>query len=95
MTGHGERLGRWFLGLGFEDLPPDVVAHTKLHILDAIGVALLVGTKPYGKVVRQAALDMGGGRRQPNPWFRRPRPGGAGGAGQRHHGGRAGFQRYP
>ncbi|MDP6120989.1 MAG: MmgE/PrpD family protein [Rhodospirillales bacterium] len=61
MTGHSERLGRWFLGLGFEDLPPDVVANTKLHILDAIGLALLVGTKRYGKVVRGSALNMGRG----------------------------------
>jgi len=61
VTVHSERLGRWFLGLGFEDLPPDVVANTKLHVLDAIGLALLVGTKRYGQVIRRAALDMGRG----------------------------------
>ena len=56
-----ERLVRWYFGLGHGDLPADVAANARLHLLDIVGLALLVGTQPFGAMVRQAAAAMGGG----------------------------------
>ena len=58
---YSERLVRWFLGLGYDDLPADVVENTRLHVLDIIGLALLVGTQPFAGVVRRAVGAMGSG----------------------------------
>jgi len=48
-------LGRWAVRLGFDDLPPDVVAATKDRMLDVIGLALAGAGTPFGRSVRAAA----------------------------------------
>src|ERR1051325_2394220 len=42
----------WVAGLSFSDLPPDVVATTKLRVLDVIGLSLAGSTTPLGVSVR-------------------------------------------
>jgi 2-methylcitrate dehydratase PrpD len=49
-------LARWAAGLTFEDLPPDIVAATKLRVLDVIGLALAGAETDFGRSVRGAAL---------------------------------------
>jgi 2-methylcitrate dehydratase PrpD len=51
-------LGDWVSQIGFVDLPPDVVAATKLRVLDVIGLALAGSETAYGGSVRAAALAM-------------------------------------
>lgn len=49
-------LARWASSLTFEDLPSDVVASTKLRIMDVIGLALAGAETDFGRSVRAAAL---------------------------------------
>jgi 2-methylcitrate dehydratase PrpD len=49
-------LARWAAGVTFEDLPQDVIAYTKLRILDVIGLALAGAETAFGRSVRDAAL---------------------------------------
>ena len=42
----------WVAGLTFTDLPADVVATTKLRVLDVIGLSLAGSTTPLGASVR-------------------------------------------
>jgi 2-methylcitrate dehydratase PrpD len=49
-------LARWTAGLAFEDLPQDIVAATKLRVLDVIGLALAGAETDFGRSVRGAAL---------------------------------------
>ncbi len=49
-------LARWAAGVTFEDLPEDVVAATKLRIMDVIGLALAGAETDFGRSVRDAAL---------------------------------------
>jgi 2-methylcitrate dehydratase PrpD len=48
-------LARWAAGVTFEDLPQDIVASTKLRILDVIGLALAGAETDFGRSVREAA----------------------------------------
>jgi 2-methylcitrate dehydratase PrpD len=59
MPGYSEQLAQWCAGLQFSDLPADVVASTKLRVLDVIGLALAAVPLATGKSVRAAALAMG------------------------------------
>ncbi len=61
MPGYSEQLAQWCAGLKFTDLPADVVASTRLRVLDVIGLALAAVPLPTGKSVRAAALAMGKG----------------------------------
>lgn len=61
MAGYSEQLAQWCARLEFSDLPADVVASTKLRVLDVIGLALAAVNMPTGKSVRAAALAMGSG----------------------------------
>ncbi len=56
-----ERLVSWFLNLGIEDLPDDVVEATKYRILDTLGVMLVAAKTPIGSTVRDAVRAMGAG----------------------------------
>lgn len=47
-------ISAWVADLRFEDLPADVVASTKLRILDVIGLSIAGGETPFGKSVREA-----------------------------------------
>lgn len=58
---YSEQLAQWNAGLKFSDLPADVVASTKLRVLDVLGLALAAVDLPTGKSVRAAALAMGSG----------------------------------
>ena len=44
--------------LTFDDLPADVVAATKLRVLDVIGLALAGSETPFGHSTRAAALAL-------------------------------------
>jgi 2-methylcitrate dehydratase PrpD len=61
MPSYSEQLALWCARLKFSDLPPDVVASTKLRVLDVLGLALAAVPLPTGKSVRAAALAMGKG----------------------------------
>lgn len=51
-------LARWTAGLRAADLPPGVVAHTRLRILDVIGLVLAGRATPFGRSVREAVLAL-------------------------------------
>jgi len=53
------RLAQWAVAVRYEDLPEDVVAATKLRILDVIGLALAGAETDFGRSVRDAALALG------------------------------------
>ena len=48
----------WVAGLSFTDLPADVVATTKLRVLDVIGLSLAGSTTPLGASVRAGVRAM-------------------------------------
>jgi 2-methylcitrate dehydratase PrpD len=54
------RLAEWVATLGFDELPGDVVAATKLRVLDVIGLSLAGSETPFGRSTRAAALAMAG-----------------------------------
>jgi 2-methylcitrate dehydratase PrpD len=51
-------LAAWAARVSYDDLPPDVVASTRLRVLDVIGLALAGAETPFGKSVRAAAVAM-------------------------------------
>ncbi len=51
-------LARWAASVTFEDLPEDVVAATKLRVMDVIGLALAGAETDFGRSVRAAALAL-------------------------------------
>jgi len=53
-----KELATWVCGVRFEELPEDVVAATKLRVLDVIGLALAGAETAFGRSVRDAALAM-------------------------------------
>jgi 2-methylcitrate dehydratase PrpD len=60
MTSATEELAEWACELRFEDVPGDVIATTKLRILDVIGLAVAGGQTPFGAAVIEAAQGLGG-----------------------------------
>jgi 2-methylcitrate dehydratase PrpD len=51
-------LARWAASVRFEDLPEDVVAATKLRVMDVIGLALAGAETDFGRSVHTAALAL-------------------------------------
>ena len=49
-------LARWAAGVAFGNLPQDIVAATKLRVMDVIGLALAGAETDFGRSVREAAL---------------------------------------
>jgi len=49
-------LARWATSVTFEDLPEDIVASTKLRVMDVVGLALAGAETDFGRSVRDAAL---------------------------------------
>lgn len=49
-------LALWAASVKFEDLPADVIASTKLRVMDVIGLALAGAETDFGRSVREAAL---------------------------------------
>jgi 2-methylcitrate dehydratase PrpD len=52
------RLAVWVSGVTFDDLPDDVVAATKLRVLDVIGLALAGSETAFGRSTRAAAVAL-------------------------------------
>jgi 2-methylcitrate dehydratase PrpD len=52
------QLARWATSVRFEDLPADVVASTKLRVMDVIGLALAGAETDFGRSVCAAALAL-------------------------------------
>jgi 2-methylcitrate dehydratase PrpD len=52
------RVAEWASALRYEDLPADVVATTKLRVLDVIGLALAGVETPFGQSTRAATRAM-------------------------------------
>ncbi|HSS33110.1 MAG TPA: MmgE/PrpD family protein [Solirubrobacterales bacterium] len=55
-----ERLAEWSSGLEITDVPPEVVAAAKLHLLDAVGTGLAGLAFGQMEAARAVALEMGG-----------------------------------
>jgi len=51
-------LARWAASVRFEDLPEDIVASTKLRVMDVIGLALAGSETDFGRSVHAAALAL-------------------------------------
>jgi 2-methylcitrate dehydratase PrpD len=51
-------LARWAASVTFENLPQDIVAATKLRVMDVIGLALAGAETDFGRSVRDAALAL-------------------------------------
>ena len=51
-------LSRWAASVTFENLPEDIVAATKLRVMDVIGLALAGAETDFGRSVRNAALAL-------------------------------------
>ncbi|MGZ5126834.1 MAG: MmgE/PrpD family protein [Burkholderiales bacterium] len=58
---HSSRLAEWYLGLRYSDLAVDIVARTKLHVLDIIGLALAGAARDSGRSVREGIRGLGTG----------------------------------
>lgn len=54
-------LAQWVSQLSYEDLPPAVVAHIKLCILDSIGCGIYGAAKPWGKIASDVAVELSNG----------------------------------
>jgi 2-methylcitrate dehydratase PrpD len=52
------RLAEWVSAIRYEELPPDVIASTKLRILDVIGLALAGAETPFGRSTIAAAKTL-------------------------------------
>jgi 2-methylcitrate dehydratase PrpD len=58
---HSEVCAEWLGALRYGELPDEVVARTKLRVLEVIGLMLAGGATPVGRAAREAALAMGTG----------------------------------
>jgi 2-methylcitrate dehydratase PrpD len=59
---YSEQAAAWLLRLRYQDLPDDVREHTKLRILDIVGLAVAGSRLAYGATAREAGLALGGRR---------------------------------
>lgn len=48
-------ISRWVAATSFDDLPADVIASTRLRVLDVIGLSIAGGQTPFGASVRASA----------------------------------------
>jgi 2-methylcitrate dehydratase PrpD len=55
-----QRIAEWFDALGFEDVPPDVAEHAKLHLLDALGCGLAASALGVATEGRETMAELGG-----------------------------------
>lgn len=56
------QLADWYVRLKYEDVPEDIVATTKLRVLDVLGLSLVPVNAEFGNTVRAAVLEMGTGK---------------------------------
>lgn len=57
-----QRLASFAANLRYCDIPPTVIDHMKLCLLDTIGCGLFGSTLPWGKILAKFAKDLGGRR---------------------------------
>jgi 2-methylcitrate dehydratase PrpD len=50
-----QTISAWVSSLGYDDIPADVAASTRLRILDVIGLSIAGGETPFGRSVRASA----------------------------------------
>jgi 2-methylcitrate dehydratase PrpD len=62
MTGVSRTVSEWVRGLGWADLPDDVVTATKFRVLDVIGLSIAGGETAFGRSVRSSARNLYPGR---------------------------------
>jgi 2-methylcitrate dehydratase PrpD len=55
-----EQLASWALDFSAGDAPPDVVAKAKLHILDALGIAMAASRFRYGRILADLVVEQSG-----------------------------------
>ena len=58
MASFSERLAEWAVGVDYDDLPDEVIANTRLRVLDVIGLALAGHDTPFGASVRAASAAL-------------------------------------
>jgi len=56
------QMADWYSALRYEAVPADVIASTKLRVLDVIGLSLAPVNAKFGNTVRAAVLEMGTGK---------------------------------
>ena len=61
MQSYSQHLSDWVAAVRYEDLPPVVVEHTRLRILDVFGLVLAGLATPFGRSVREAVLALNPG----------------------------------
>ena len=55
-TTFSQELANWSAGLQFGDIPEDVIAATRLRVLDVLGLALAGADTDFGRSIREAQL---------------------------------------
>src|SRR5262249_17866635 len=55
------QLGHWVSGLELDAVPPDVMNHLKLCLLDSIGCGLYGSKQPWGRIAGDVAVSFSGG----------------------------------
>jgi len=56
-----EQAAKWIKGVEYSDIPANVIADTKLRVLDYLGLILAASSMPVGKSFRDGVLEMGDG----------------------------------
>lgn len=70
-----ETAARWLIGAQPDDIPADVIAATKLRMLDVLGLVLAASATPFGPAARGGALKLSGaGPSRILPWGDRTSP---------------------
>jgi len=57
-----QALANYVSGLSYRSIPPEVIAHIKLCLVDSLGCALFGSTLPWGKIITSFAKEMGKGK---------------------------------
>jgi 2-methylcitrate dehydratase PrpD len=60
MSSVSQQLAEFAAGLRLEDVPPDVVQHVRLLVLDVLGLCLAAVGEDFGQAVLAVAQEMGG-----------------------------------
>ncbi|MBI2227579.1 MAG: MmgE/PrpD family protein [Deltaproteobacteria bacterium] len=57
-----QTLANYISGLSYRSIPPEVIAHIKLCLVDSLGCALFGSTLPWGKIITSFAKETGKGK---------------------------------
>lgn len=60
MTTQSQRLAGFAEALKFDDIPPEVIARAKLHILDIVGIGLAASDLEYARLIVETVRSWGG-----------------------------------